>query len=38
FKYGKNWRVPTRKWDPWKEDGAVKCSEKYNIQEAQRKL
>lgn len=23
YKYGKDWRIPKKKWDPWREDGAV---------------
>lgn len=33
YKYGKNWRVPIKEWNPWKDDGSVKCAAKYNDKE-----
>ena len=23
YKYGKDWRIPKKKWNPWREDGAI---------------
>jgi hypothetical protein len=33
YKYGKNWRVPIKEWNPWEEDGAVKSVTKHNDRE-----
>jgi len=24
YRYGENWRIPNKKWEWWKEDGAIK--------------